>query len=84
MITKKELCDKIIMLYPDINYCGIDVQVLPDTGTKAWVVKLNKGNYERMHYLEEPDVNSCMEGMQCFTLGLEIAKLRKNIEEEPF
>ena len=84
MATEKELCQKIVSLYPEIGHCGIEIKVRPDTGTKAWVVNLKKGDHELMHYLEEVDADSCMAGKQCVSLGLEIAQLRKNIEGKQF
>jgi len=39
MIDKKELCDKIRRLYPDIGECGIDVDVEYDQGRRpGWFI----------------------------------------------
>ena len=84
MIEKKELCDKIQQLYPDIGECGIDLMVDFDKRQNAWVVDLKKDGHELKHYLEYPDADNCMEGNQCVSLGLEIAQLRKNIEGQQF
>ncbi len=84
MHDKKELCEKIISIYPDIGTCGIDIDVNYDDEKKSWVVLLKKGGHELAHYLDVPDADSCMEGKQCVSLGLEIAQLKKNIEGEQF
>ncbi|MCL7488432.1 MAG: hypothetical protein M8357_09700 [Desulfobulbaceae bacterium] len=84
MHDKKELCNKIIELYPEIGECGINVEVAFDEAKNAWVVDLKKDKHELKHHLEIPDADQCMEGKQCVSLGLEIAQLKKNIEGEQF
>lgn len=84
MHNKKELCDKIVELYPDIGQCEIDVFVDWDTDKKVWVVDLTKDDHELKHYLEEPDADNCMDSKQCVSLGLEIAQLVKNVKGEQY
>jgi hypothetical protein len=84
MLDKKELCDKIQQLYPDIGECGIDLTVDYDKRQNAWVVDLKKDKHELKHFLENPDANGCMEGKQCVALELEIAQLVKNIKGKQF
>jgi hypothetical protein len=84
MHNKEELCKKITSIYPDLGVCGIDVNVDYDEEKKAWVVDLKKDEHELKHYLEVPDADSCMEGKECVSLGLEIAQLKKNIEGQQF
>jgi len=84
MHNKKELCAKIVSLYPDIGECGIDIKVHYNAKNKAWVVDLKKDRHELKHYLEPADADLCLEGKQCVALGLEIAQLRKNIEGKQF
>lgn len=84
MLDKKELCDKIQQLYPDIGECGIDLTVDYDRRQNAWVVDLKKDNHELKHFLENPDAKACMSGKLCVALGLEIAQLLKNIKGRQF
>jgi len=84
MHPKKELCQKITQLYPDIGKCGINVDVEYDKNKKVYVVDLKKGNHELKHHLEIPDADACMENKQCVALGLEIAQLQKNIAGQQF
>lgn len=84
MHDQKELCNKIIELYPEIGECGINVDVEFDAAKKVWVIDLKKEKHELKHHLEIPDAEQCMEGKQCLSLGLEIAQLKKNIEGEQF
>jgi hypothetical protein len=84
MIDKKELCNKIQHLHPEIGECGIDLTVDYDKRQNAWVVNLKKDNHELKHFLENPDADACIAGKQCIALGLEIAQLVKNIKGEQF
>jgi hypothetical protein len=80
MIDKKELCEKIRKLYPDIGECGIDVEADYDPREKTWVVHLKKNKQKLKTFLEEGDAEKCMLGQKCVGLGIEIAQLRANIE----
>jgi hypothetical protein len=79
MYDKKELCDKIREIYPDIGECGINVDVEYDKEKKAWVVDLKKDNHELKTYLEPEDADTCINGKQCIGLGIQIAQLKDNI-----
>ena len=83
MHDKKELCEKIRAIYPDIGECGIDVDVEYDEGKKAWVVDLKKDNHELKTHLEVQEADECMDGKQCVSLGLQIAQLKSNLERMP-
>jgi len=80
MVDKKEICEKIREIYPDIGACGIDVEVEYDESQKRWVVDLKKDNHELKTFLEPGDAELCLLGKQCVSLGIEIAQLRGNIE----
>lgn len=80
MHDKQELCKKITEVFPDIGVCGIDVNVDYDERNKAWVVDLKKGGHHLTTFLETDEAETCMEGKQCVSLGIQIAQLRKNIE----
>ena len=83
MLDNNELCEKIRSLYPDIGECGIDITVDYDTEQNAWVVDLKKSKYKLKTFLEDGDAEKCMDGIQCVSLGIEIAQLRANIERMP-
>lgn len=83
MLDKNELCERIRSLYPDIGECGIDITVDYNSEQKAWVVDLKKNKHRLKTYLEDGDAEKCMDGIQCVSLGIEIAQLRANIERMP-
>ena len=80
MYDKKELCEKIREIYPDIGECGIDVDVEYDEAKKAWIVDLKKDQHELKTHLEPEDAAVCMAGKQCISLGIQIAQLTENIK----
>ncbi len=80
MIDKKELCEKIRSIYPDIGECGIDVAAEYDETQKAWVVHLKRKNQRLKTFLEEGDAEKCLLGQKCVGLGIEIAQLKANVE----
>jgi hypothetical protein len=80
MHDKKELCDKISEIYPEIGECGINVDVEWNNEKNSWVVDLKKDEHELTTHLEPQDADGCMEGKQCVSLGLQIAQLKANIE----
>ena len=83
MIDKNELCEKIRSIYPDIGECGIAVNVEYDETNNRWVVDLKQGERELKTFLEDGDAEKCLNGIQCVSLGVEIAQLRGNIERMP-
>ena len=82
MIDKAQLCEKIREIYPDIGQCGIDIDVEYDAEQERWVVDLKKDHHHLKTYLEEGDAEFCLTGKQCIGLGIEIAQLRSNIEQQ--
>ena len=84
MSNSKELCEKIIQLYPEIGACGMDIEVSWDEALSAWVVHLQHGTHTLDHYPDPADGDACMAGKQCVSLGLEIAQLRNNIEGKQY
>ena len=78
-INKKELCDKIQEIYPDIGSCGIDIDTRWDEDTGSWVVDLKREGKELTTHLETADAENCMNGQECVHLGLQVAQLKSNI-----
>ncbi|MFC1534269.1 hypothetical protein ACFL7M_12985 [Thermodesulfobacteriota bacterium] len=80
MHDKKELCDKIRSIYPEIGECGIDIDVDWKEEKDTWVVNLKKDEHELTTHLEAEDADGCMDGKHCVPLGIQIAQLKANIE----
>ena len=76
MLDKNELCEKIRTIYPDIGQCNIDLNVEYDEEQKSWMVSLKKGGRVVKHFLEKEDLDKCMQGKQCVSLGIEISQIK--------
>lgn len=81
MIDKKELCEKITAIYPDIGVCGIDIEVMYDEGKQAWMVDLKKDAHHLQTRLEIDEAEMCLAGKQCVSLGIQVTQLVNNIKE---
>ena len=82
MHDKKELCEKIKSIYPDIGECGIEVEVDYNETKKAWVVDLKHGEHHLATYIEPEDADACMEGKECVYLGTQVAQLAANVKRK--
>lgn len=83
MVDKKEICDRIIAIYPEIGECGINVDVDWDNEKNTWIVNLERGGRKLKTHLEPEDADACMQGRQCVALGVQIEQLKENIEKMP-
>lgn len=81
MTSNRELCNKITEVFPEIGECGIDLSVDYDKESKAWAVDLKKNGHHLKTFLEIDEADSCVEGKQCISLGLQVSQLRNNIEK---
>lgn len=82
-MDKNMLCKKIQEIYPDIGECGIDISVNFDDEQKRWTVNLKKDDHELKTYLEHGDAEKCIKGVQCVSLGIEVAQLKDSIQRMP-
>lgn len=82
-MDKRELCDKIREIYPQIGECGIDIDVGYDKDNERWTVYLKKDEKSLKTFLEPDDARLCMEGKQCVSLGIEINQLKDSIDRMP-
>lgn len=84
MYSSDAIRNKITSMYPVIGECGAELTVRYDEQNKAWLLHLEKDNHELNHYLELSDAENCLDGVQCVSLGLDIAQMFNNIEEKQF
>mgnify|MGYP006301787691 CR=1 FL=1 len=82
-MDKRELCDKIREIYPQIGECGIDIDVGYDKDNERWTVYLKKDEKSLKTFLEPDDARLCLEGKQCVSLGIEINQLKDSIDRMP-
>jgi hypothetical protein len=80
MHTNKTICEKIRSIYPDIGDCGEHLNVNYDQVKGVWAIDLKNGNRHLKTYLEPHDIDTCVEGNQCFGIGLQVNQLKDNLD----
>ncbi len=74
--------EKILEMYPDIQQHGMELNMRFDEEKDAWIIKLKKGGHGMETHLEKKDADSCMDGLKCVYLGVQVEQFIKNFEEE--
>lgn len=70
MYDNLEVCGRITDFLPEIGVCGVDVKVTHDDDLKAWRVNYVEEGCPAVAYLDEADVDRCLDGRECLSLGL--------------
>ncbi|UCD66233.1 MAG: hypothetical protein JSW69_00985 [Deltaproteobacteria bacterium] len=73
MLDKNAVCQKVTELNPDLGICGTDIETFYSKGRDSWVIASKKG--DRVHYLDKEDIKKCLDGVQCFSLGIDISEI---------
>jgi hypothetical protein len=79
-IDEKVLTSKLSEMYPEIKKHDLDLSLRFDDKKDAWIVQLSKGKHELTTHLERKDAESCLDGVQCVYLGVQIGQFVKNFE----
>ncbi|MBF0551370.1 MAG: hypothetical protein HQK60_12640 [Deltaproteobacteria bacterium] len=79
-VSVKELEIKLRELHPEIRKHGLTLSLSFDKDKDAWVVGLWKGDHSLTTYLDAKDAASCIEGVQCIYLDLQVSQFIKNFE----
>lgn len=77
MFNKNEVCQKITELNPDLGTCGADIDTYYSASKKSWLIVSKKEGHAIIHYLDKKDIKNCLNGVQCFSLGLDVAELTR-------
>ena len=77
MFNKNEVCQKVTELNPALGTCDIHIDTYYSTSKKSWLIVSKKGAHDIVHYLNKQDIKKCLDGVQCFSLGLDVAELTK-------
>ncbi len=81
MHNKKEICDRIKAMYPELGECGVDVTVDFNDQKKCWIVDLKKDEHELTTHLDPHDADVCLDGKECVHLGTQISQLVENVKK---
>ncbi len=75
------LKEKILDMYPEIAKMGVVSTLTFDEEKGTYVLKLKKDGHELSTYIDQPDANKCMDGMECIALGIQIRQFLENFKE---
>ena len=78
--TNVALKDKIMEMYPEISKHGISVGLDFSKEKNAYIVRFKKGKHELTTHLEKKDADTCMDGIKCVYLGVQVGQFIKNFE----
>ncbi len=69
---------KLHQIYPEIEQYGLDLSLAFDDQQNAWLATLKKGKHELSTHLEEKDVQNCLQGKECYHLGIQLGQFIRN------
>ena len=75
-----ELSAKLKEMYPEIKQHDIDMELEYKEDKNYWVIKLTKGDHKLHTLLNKEDADSCLDGVQCIYLGVQLGQFIKNFE----
>jgi hypothetical protein len=78
MFDKKEICQKVTELNPDLGTCRIDIDTFYSRAKRSWIIVSQKGDHDIVHYLDKQDIKKCLDDVQCLSLGLDVTQLTKH------
>lgn len=70
MYDNIDICMKLTEVMPELGVCGVDLNVTHDDALKAWRVTYNVAGERGLTFLDDEDVDRCMTGKECLSLGI--------------
>lgn len=80
MLGSKDICSKIVSIFPDIGDCGKEIEVKFDEKADAWEVDLRKEGRFLKTFVDKSEAEACLIGGKCIQMGLQVAQLKDNIK----
>ncbi|MFW6415273.1 MAG: hypothetical protein ACOCZ2_03055 [Thermodesulfobacteriota bacterium] len=77
-VNATQVKEKLEQIYPDINKFGLGLDVGFDQDKNAWIAHFKKGEHILTTHLEPEDVDSCLEGRECYHLGIQLGQFIRN------
>ena len=70
MYDRIDICMKLTEVMPELGVCGVDLNVTHDDALNAWRVTYNVAGQRGLTFLDDEDVDRCMSGKECLSLGI--------------
>jgi hypothetical protein len=81
MITSRDICKALENVDHQLGQCGRDFDVYRDRKNKAWVLDYHNNKYHLATFLDENDVNLCLDDNKCLSVSFETTQLRHNFKK---
>ena len=73
-VSSEELRSRILSIYPEIERFGLGLDLDYDKSQEAWIATVSKGEHRLSTHLEAQDVESCLQGRECYHLGAQLGR----------
>ncbi|MFO8031014.1 MAG: hypothetical protein R6U22_00560 [Desulfohalobiaceae bacterium] len=77
-VKAQDIKEKLLQIYPEIEDYGLSLTLSFDEQQKAWLATFSKEGHELSTHLEEQDVESCLQGNECYHLGIQLGQFIRN------
>ena len=77
-VKAEDIKKKLHQIYPEIEQFGLNMALKFDESQNAWIATFTKGEHELSTHLEEQDVESCLQGKECYHLGVQLGRFIRN------
>ncbi len=77
----QELQQRLLERHSDIVKQGVKLTVSLDRNRVGYVVELAKGGKQAEIFISKKDADECMEGIECYHMGIEIGNFLREFKE---
>lgn len=70
MNDRLAVCSRITEILPELGVCGFDINVTHDRDLKAWRISYDAKGKRALTFLDEEDVERCLDGKECLSLKM--------------
>jgi hypothetical protein len=77
----KELDQRLREHHSDIAKLGIELNVRADRERAGFVVEFAKGGKQAEIFISQKDADECLQGIECYHLGIELGNFIREFKE---
>lgn len=77
----EELKQRLLEHHSDIAKHGVELNLSFDREKTGYVVELAKGGQKAQTFISQKDADECMQGIECYHLGIEIYNFLREFKE---
>jgi hypothetical protein len=77
-VKAQDIKEKLLHIYPEIADYGLSLELAFDEQQKAWLATFSKDEHQLSTHLQEQDVESCLQGRECYHLGIQLGQFIRN------